>query len=301
MKAAQITAYGGLDVLTIREVPRPQPGPGEALVAVVATTINPVDMKTRQPGTPQQVPVLPATLGWDVAGIVLTAPPDTDWRPGDRVVTMWPPTMPGGGSWAEQVALPANLLAAAPGTTDLPAAATLPLAGLTAQQALARLGPRRGETLLVTGAAGAVGGFAVQLAASDGLQVTGLVHRPGQVQAARDLGAAVATANPDELDPSDLICDTAGVLDPRLLATGGRFVTVAVPDEDIPTAIQAKATLAVTNYVHHDPTGLATLVRLVDNHQLTLRVARRYPLTRISLAHQHAENGGLNGKTVLTT
>lgn len=90
MKTAAITTYGDSDVFTTLDAPAPKPGPGETLVAVVASTINPVDVKTRTPGTQQQVGRFPAVLGWDVAGIVVTAPDDSEWVPGDRVIAMYP-------------------------------------------------------------------------------------------------------------------------------------------------------------------------------------------------------------------
>ena len=150
MKTAAITAYGDVDVLTILDAPMPEPGPGEALVAVVASTINPVDVKTRTPGTQQQVGQFPAVLGWDVAGIVVTAPDGSGWVPGDRVIAMHPPQPDGAGSWQQYAAIPAAALAPAPETVDLTSATTLPLAALTADQALNRLNLQGDERLLVT-------------------------------------------------------------------------------------------------------------------------------------------------------
>ncbi|MFT0846131.1 alcohol dehydrogenase catalytic domain-containing protein [Actinomycetaceae bacterium L2_0104] len=196
MKTAAITAYGGPDVLTIRNAPLPVAGRDEALVAVVASTINPVDVKTRTPGTSQQVERFPAVLGWDVAGIVITAPTGSGWSPGDRVIAMHPPAPDGSGSWQQYAAIPAALLAPAPETADLATATTLPLAALTADQALARLNLRGDERLLITGAAGSVGGMAVQLAALAGVEAAGLVSRPEHESAALALGAASANSLP---------------------------------------------------------------------------------------------------------
>ncbi|MGW0432835.1 NADP-dependent oxidoreductase [Micromonospora sp. NPDC003197] len=297
MRTAQITGYGGPEVLEVNEIPAPQAGPDQALVAVVASTINPVDVKTRTPGTVQQVDRFPATLGWDIAGIVLDAPAGTDWRPGDHVIALNPPSA-GRGSWAEIVAIPASLLVAAPQSVDLATSATLPLAGLTAQQALHRLSPRVGERILVIGAAGGVGGIAVQLLAADGIEVSGLVSRPEHVDVTRALGATNVSADPGTLGEFDAIFDTAGVFDARLLHTGGRLVTVS--DEEIPTALTEKASGAEHNYVRHDPAGLRALVELVDTGALTLRVAEQHPLTRIRRAHERFEKSGLTGKIVIT-
>lgn len=298
MRTAQSTRYGGPEVIDVNEVPAPQAGPDQALVAVVASTINPVDVKTRTAGTTQQVDRFPATLGWDIAGIVLDVPPDTGWQRGDHVIALNPPSA-GRGSWAEIVGIPTALLVAAPRSVDLATAAALPLGGLTAQQALSRLAPEAGERVLVTGAVGGVGGIAVQLLTADGIEVSGLVSRPEHVDTARALGATIASADPSELEEFAAVFDTAGVFDKRLLHDGGRFVTVS--DEEIPTGVTQKASVADHNYVRNDPTGLRALVELVDTGRLTLRTAERHPLSRIRHAHERFESGGLDGKVVITT
>lgn len=298
MKTAAITAYGSAYVLSIREVPMPEAGPGEALVAVVASTINPVDVKTRTPGTPQQVGRFPAVLGWDVAGIVITAPAGSGWTPGDRVIAMHPPRADGTGSWQQYAAIPAEALAPAPETVDLTSAATLPLAALTADQALNRLALRDDERLLVTGAAGSVGGMAIQLAARAGIRAAGLVSRPEHETAVLDLGAESAHSNPASAGEFDAIFDTASVFDhPHLLREGGRLVTVS--DDTIPDALEQRATSAAHNYVQHDPQRLRELSTLVDEGKLKLRVAEQYPIASIAQANGRAEVGGLLGKIVI--
>lgn len=294
MKTAQIIAYGDIETLTINDIPAPAPEKGDAVVAVVASTINPVDVKHRTPGTPQHLEDFPATLGWDLAGIVLSAPDALPWSPGDRVIAMHP-----NASWAERVTIPAQRLVAAPATTDLPTAATLPLAGLTALHALRRLGAQAGHRLLVTGATGAVGGLALQLARDNGIETHALVSRPERLQDALDLGAHHASSDVDEAEGFDLVLDTAGILDhPHVLREGGRLVTVS--DDPIPPSLHERAATAVTNYVAHDPSGLDRLARMVEAGDLTLRLAAGYPLTDIRSAHRHHEAGGLNGKVVLT-
>lgn len=298
MKTAAITAYGGPEVITILDGPIPEPGPGEALVAVVASTINPVDVKTRTPGTPQQVGRFPAVLGWDVAGIVITAPDDSGWAPGDRVIAMHPPQPDRAGSWQQYAAIPTAALAPAPHTIDLTTAATLPLAALTADQALARLDLGDDERLLITGAAGSVGGMAVQLAAHAGIRAAGLVSRPEHESTVLGLGAASAHSNPVSASEFDAVFDTAGVFDhPHLLREGGRLVTVS--DDTIPKALEQRANSAVHSYVQHDPHRLRELSALVDEGRLRLRVAEQYPLASITQANRRAEVGGLLGKIVI--
>lgn len=298
MTTAVVTDYGTPDVLEIREVPVPRPRPGEALVAVVASTINPVDVKTRMPGMVQTIPRFPATLGWDLAGIVVDAPTDSPVSVGDRVIAMHPPEADGTGCWSQYVTVPVERLVTAPTSVDLVTAATLPLAGLTAAQALGRLAPQPGERLLVTGASGSVGGMAVQLAAVQGLDVSGLVRRGSQAGTVRALGAREVFTGVDAAGAFDAVLDTAGVLVPDLVRPGGRLVTVS--DDDIPDELTGKASSAVHNYVGHDPAGLARLVSLVDSGALTLRVAETFPLSRIADAHRALETGGLDGKVVVT-
>lgn len=139
MKAATVVSYGGPEVLTVCDVSMPRPGPDEALVAVVASTVNPVDVKFRVPGTSQVISQFPASLGWDLAGVVVTAPVGSGWVPGDRVIAMYPPQADGIGCWQRYIALPAGLLAPAPESVDLSTAASLPLTALTADQALEKL------------------------------------------------------------------------------------------------------------------------------------------------------------------
>lgn len=299
MKIAAITAYGGPEVLSIVDAPAPDPGPGEALVAVVASTINPVDVKTRTPGTPQKVGQFPAVLGWDVAGVVVTAPANSGWHPGDRVIAMHPPAPDGSGSWQQYATIPVARLAPAPESVDLPSAATLPLAGHTADQALNRLDVRPSERLLITGATGGVGSMAVQLAAHADIKVTALVSRPEHEAPARELGAVEATSDPATVGEFDAILDTAGVFDhPHLLREGGRLITVS--DDAIPDALEQRAASAEHNYVQHSPRRLQALSHLVDSNHLRLRVAHHYPLAQIVQAHQRFEAGGILGKIALT-
>ncbi|WP_416237991.1 alcohol dehydrogenase catalytic domain-containing protein [Streptomyces sp. FT1] len=133
--------HGGPEVLTVREVPEPVCGPGEVLVRTVASSLNPVDWKTR--AWEETGPALPATLGWDLAGIVV-ASRAPGFAPGDRILAMSAQIATGLGTWAELVALPQRLLTPAPATLSLVEAAALPLAGTAAVQAVAALRPRPG-------------------------------------------------------------------------------------------------------------------------------------------------------------
>ncbi|MER6332953.1 NADP-dependent oxidoreductase [Streptomyces sp. NPDC001034] len=290
MRAVQIDVHGGPEVLTVREVDDPEPGVGEVLVRTVASSLNPVDWKTRAWDVG---PALPRTLGWDLAGIVV-ASRSPQFAVGDRVIAMSAQLATGLGTWAELVRLPERLLAHAPVTLTLAQAATLPLAGTTAVQALAALRPGSRTRLLVTGAAGAVGGLAVQLARQAGAAVDGLVSRPEHIEVVREFGATSVTHSVAELPTGayDAVLDTAGVDVSPALADGGLYVSVS--DEPLPDVRGA-----AKSYVQESGKDLAELVGLVDAGQLKVRVAAYHPVTEVRAAHERFEAGGLSGKVVL--
>src|SRR5262245_40887511 len=177
MKAVTFSRLGGPEVLEVSNLPEPQPGPGEVRIRVAAATVNPTDISFRsgrQLSTAQlaemgvQPPFIP---GMELAGVVDAVGDGVSWRAGDHVMAIVNPRRPGGGAQAELVVVPAASVARGPAGASLEAAATLPMNGLTVRLALDKLGLGPGQTLGVTGAAGAVGGYAVQLGVSDGLRV----------------------------------------------------------------------------------------------------------------------------------
>src|SRR3954471_11820714 len=178
-------APGGLDR---RELPDPEPGPHDVLVSVRAYAVNRGELSLLEQRPDGWLP------GQDVAGVVARAAGDGSGPPeGTRVVGV-----ADGGGWSELVAVPSHRVAALPDSVDFADAAALPVAGLTALRALREAGPLLGRRLLVTGATGGVGSFAVQLGAAAGAHVTALVRRPERADAARALGAHVVVTG-DEL------------------------------------------------------------------------------------------------------
>ncbi|MFZ3565773.1 NADP-dependent oxidoreductase [Streptomyces sp. BH097] len=291
MRAIRIDRHGGPEVLTLDDIAEPTPAAGEVLVRATATSLNPVDWKTR---AWEVGPPLPATLGWDLSGRVVTSN-DPAHQVGDEVIAMSAQIATARGTWADLVALPGHLVTSAPSALPLADAATLPLAGVTALQALRKAELAPGERILVVGAAGAVGGLAVQLARSTGARVDGLVSRPEHEAEAMDLGAERVWHRPADLprDHYPVVLDTAGLDAAVALAADGRYVSVS--DEPLPDVPGARK-----SYVQESAPDLAHLAKLVDAGELRVRIADRYPLTDIRAAHERFEAGGLLGKILVT-
>src|SRR3989304_2527345 len=173
MRAVTFSRFGGPEVLEVSNLPEREPGPGQVRIRVAAATVNPTDIgfrSGRQSGqlTGLEPPYIP---GMELAGGGGAVGSGSDWRPGDRVMAIVIPRRREGGAMAESVVVPAASVARVPDGTSLEAAATLPMNGLTVRLALDLLALKTGQTLAVTGAAGAVGGYAVQLGVADGLHV----------------------------------------------------------------------------------------------------------------------------------
>ncbi|MER6687344.1 quinone oxidoreductase family protein [Streptomyces olivaceoviridis] len=169
MRAVVMKEAGDAEVLRVAELPAPHAGAGEVRISVNAATVNAGDLLLRQGGGPSVVEI----LGMDAAGIIDEIGPGTttDLKLGDRVMAFVQPLRPAGGAYAQKVVLPANWVVQAPqGTSDVEAS-TLPMNGLTAMLAIDTLALSPGETVAVTGAAGGLGGYVVQLAHIAGLRV----------------------------------------------------------------------------------------------------------------------------------
>jgi NADPH:quinone reductase-like Zn-dependent oxidoreductase len=188
-----VTDPAAPDGLDRRELPEPAPGPHDVVVEVRAYAVNRGELALVQQRADGWLP------GQDVAGVVARAAADGSGPPeGTRVVGI-----ADAGGWSERVLVPAHRVAPLPDAATFADAAALPVAGLTALRALREAGPLLGRRLLVTGATGGVGSFAVQLGAAAGAHVTGLVSRPERADAARALGAhAVVTLEDDAIAPA---------------------------------------------------------------------------------------------------
>jgi NADPH:quinone reductase-like Zn-dependent oxidoreductase len=278
----------------IVEVEVPEPGAGQVRIRVAAAALNPVDAGMRAGvfgGAGKRL-----GLGWDVAGTVDAVGVATGWSVGDQVVALAYGAGKSLGTHADHVVVDADAVAAAPASVDLVHAATLPLNALTASQALDVLALEAGQSLVVTGAAGAVGGYAVQLAARRGLSVTALA-READEELVRSLGASRFVSDAVPAGSVDGVLDAAllGAAALEWVRDGGAFVS-AVPGAQ-PASVRGVRTGAVE--VAADGARLAELAALVDEGVLTLRVAETYALDESAKAHARLAEGGLWGRLVL--
>ncbi|MES9519003.1 NADP-dependent oxidoreductase [Streptomyces capoamus] len=294
MRAAVVRSFGGPEAVEIAEVAVPEPGARQVRIKVAAGALNPVDAGVRAGFFGGAGKTL--GLGWDVAGTVDAVGSAAAWQIGDPVVALVAGVAAPLGAHAEYVVVATDAAAKAPATVDAVHAGTLPLNGLTALQALGLLDLAPGQSLLVTGAAGAVGGFAVQLAAHRGIEVTGQA-RAGDEELVRSLGAARFTAEGVEPGSVDAVLDAAVLGGAALewVRDGGAYV--GVRPGAFPEPVRGVRTGAVE--VAADGAGLAELVRLVDEGVLTLRVAETYALAEAAEAHTRLAAGGVRGRLVL--
>ncbi|MFB8405951.1 NADP-dependent oxidoreductase [Streptomyces sp. NPDC055912] len=307
MKAISYRRYGGPEVLEYGELPDPKIGPDAVLVEVRAAAVNPVDWKCQAGYLDGMMDaVFPVIPGWDVSGVVVRPGASvTEFAEGDEVMGYVREDFLSRGTFAEYVAAPVRTLARKPRSVGFEESAALPLAGLTAYQALHQplaVGP--GDTVLVHAAAGGVGSMGVQIARHLGCRVIGAAREAGLERVA-ELGAepvvydeATFAEQVRTLAPQgvDAVLDTIGGpflrISAGLLAAGGRLASIA--DGEV---------LALGGryfWVRPDPVDLAALADLVDDGVLSVRVARTFPLEQAADAQRANAAGGLNGKVVVT-
>ncbi|MEV7344185.1 NADP-dependent oxidoreductase [Streptomyces sp. NPDC093544] len=294
MRAAVVTAFGGPEVVEVVEIDVPEPGAGQIRIKVAAAALNPVDAGVRVGvfgGAGERL-----GLGWDVAGTVDAVGVGAGWAVGDQVVALSYGPVKSLGTHADYVVVDADAVALAPASIDAVHAATLPLNALAAAQALDLLALEAGQSLLVTGAAGAVGGYAVQLAVHRGLSVTALA-RDADEALVRSLGAGSFVSGEVAPGSVDAVLDAAIVGDAALewVRDGGGFVAV-IPHTE-PASVRGVRTAAVE--VSADGARLAELVALVDEGVLTARVADTFALADVVKAHARLAEGGVRGRLVL--
>lgn len=288
----------GPDSIEIVDVPVAEPGPGEVRIEIAAAAVNPVDIAVAH-GRFHAMGLVHQPertgLGWDLAGTVAAAGPGVDLPVGARVAGVVTGFDRDFGPYAEQIVVPADVVAAVPDGLDLVAASTVPLNGLAAAQIVDLLGdaPAGRDRLLVTGAAGAVGGYVTALAPDRGWQVTGLA-RAEDAEFVRGLGAGFTT---DATPGWDAVVDAAGLGEPglALVRDGGAYVGVL--PANVPAPERGIAPVSVETQA--DGRRLADLLARTAAGELPARVHAVVPLDRVADAHRAVAKGGVRGRYVV--
>ncbi len=310
MRAAGVVEFGGPEALRIVDVPAEPLGPGDVRLRVAAATVNPTDTHARAGAYADRDPVKspPWVPGMDVAGVVSELGEGVEHLAvGDLAMGIVVPTGAHGG-YREDIVLPGDSVVPAPAGADAVAASTLPMNALTARLALDQMSLRPGEVLAVTGAAGAFGGYVVQLAQADGLTVVADASGADE-DLVRTLGADVVVRRGDDVAARirehfphgvDGLADGA-VQDALVLPAvrdGGAVATVRGYRGDGQRGVRMYPTLI--RRVAQDRPALDRLRRQAEEGVLTLRVAATYPAEQAAEAHRQLEKGGVRGRLVLT-
>ncbi|MEV4420107.1 NADP-dependent oxidoreductase [Patulibacter sp. NPDC049589] len=309
MPAVTVPSFGDPDVLTVAERPIREPGPGEVRIAVAAAAVNPTDLGLRAgAGSSTGEVTEPLVPGMDAAGTVEAIGPDvTRLRVGDRVIAAVSPRRPDGGAQQTPLVVPAASVVAVPEGATLQQAATLPMNGLTAIEALDLLDLPRGATLLITGGAGWLATLAIPLARERGLRVIADA-RPDEHDLVRAHGADEVVDRGDGLaervralvpDGVDGVLDTALVGPPLFPAIrdGGGWAVVRGQDDETERGIVRHAVWVRTRL--EDTAALEHLRDLAAAGTLPLIVDETFPPERAADAHRRQAAGGVRGRLVI--
>jgi NADPH:quinone reductase-like Zn-dependent oxidoreductase len=309
VKAIALTQYGDPEVLSLQELPDPIVGPDHVLVEVRAAGINPVDYKIRQGylqgGFPHHTPLIP---GWDVAGVVRsTGTAVHDYKPGDEILGYVRKDHVQHGAYAELISVPDRMIARKPSTVDWTVAGALPLAGLTALQALQTAGVSPGDTVLVHAAAGGVGHLAVQLAFQLGAARVIGTASPRNHDFVRSLGADPVPYGDALIDAVSEVVGGDGKVDAVM-----NFVSGPAFDDSLQLVRDRARIASIVDgqravehgakhvFVRASADQLQWLVDLVATEALKVEVQRTFPLEQAAAAHRLLEGGHVRGKIVLT-
>lgn len=311
MKAAVLRQFGGPDHLSITDVEKPSPGPGEVLVRVHASSANPVDGLIRDGAAIPDLS-LPAVLGSDVAGVVEAVGAGVaDFDVGDHVYYT-SELSDGGGAYAQYHVAAASIVAPKPPSLSFTDAAAVPLAGGTAWEAIVRrLAVRPGETVLVHGGSGGVGSFAIQFAVAAGARVLATAGTSNK-ELLSTLGATPIDYKHDDFvdvcrtetsgNGVDAVLDTVGGTNVArsLSATrdGGRVATVLAPEGQLDDLYQRNQTLYGI-FLTRERRRLTQMTALFERGQVAPLIADVYPLDRIVEVHEKLDEGHNAGKLVI--
>ncbi|BCJ34683.1 zinc-binding alcohol dehydrogenase [Actinocatenispora thailandica] len=311
MKVIGVTDFGGPEKLRSFDVPAPHAGPGQVRIRVAAAAVNPTDTLLRAGGqrarlTAQSPPYVP---GMDAAGTIDEVGADvTGHRVGEQVMAIAVPASATKGAYTELLVVPAVQAVPIPAGTSPVEAATIPMNGLTTVLALDALGLRAGDTLAVTGAAGAVGGYAIQLGRDRGLRVLADAA-PADVELVTALGADVVVARGDDVAQrfrAEAPDGVPGLVDAAVLdelavpavADGGGIASVRYWEGTPGRRISVHRIMVAASA--HRTDLLDGLRRAAEAGVLTARVADTYPADRAADAHRRLAAGGTRGRLVLT-
>jgi NADPH:quinone reductase-like Zn-dependent oxidoreductase len=298
-----VHTFGGAENLEVVELPEPEPGEGQIRIRVTAATVNPADTAVWSgfyaDGPRSEQPVV---AGLELAGVVDAVGPGSMWQPGDRVAAVT------GGAHAELVVVPDRSAARVPDDIDLVAAATLPMNGLTVQQAIDRLALSAGDTLVVSGAAGAVGLYMVELCVPQGIDVVAIASRKDEALlqglGIKHLVPRGLTA-PDRVrglypDGVDAALDAAVLGGPLLHAVrdGGKMAAVRRIDGETERGIDWFR-VNVGEYFQEQEKLQGLFAKVADG-TITLRVAETYPPERAGEAYERLDEGGTRGRLMIT-
>lgn len=317
MKAIRINEFGGQDVMKLEDIERPIPAPDEILVKVYASGVNPVDWVVRNGGNEflRSFLKLPMTLGWDAAGIVEeTGSSVTEFKKGDKVYGV--PNFPGSnGSYAEYCAAKASQFAIKPKSISFNEAAGVPLVGLVAWAGIFELGKlQSGQRILIHGASGGVGNFAVQFAKAKGAYVIGTASA-ANLKFLKQIGADEAIDYKNQkfeelLSDIDVVFDASPLRDDNerlksisILKNGGIFVSVNVDFPFSETVLEALAKNNVKGELLYAQTNhqgsLTEIAELIDEGKVKVVISKVYPLNEVAEAHKESETYHVRGKLVL--
>jgi NADPH:quinone reductase-like Zn-dependent oxidoreductase len=312
MKAAVINQFGGPEVLQITEVEKPVPGDDEVLIKIHFTGINPVDTKVRAgtSGVSKKIK-LPAILGWDVSGTIETIGKNvTTFKPGDAVFGCV--GFPGlGKTYAEYAVTDPGLLTKKPSNISFEEAAAVPLAGLTAYQAInEHLKVSKGQKILIQAAAGGVGHLAVQFAKLNGAFVYGTASEKNE-KFLKSLGVdKVIDYKREKFE--DVVNELDSVLDAmggeilyrslNCVKKGGTVVCLPSSTKDDPRAIEIakkKGVKLIWPMMHPHGEEMQIIARLLEEKKLKVRVDRIFTLDQVQWAHKAIETHQTDGKVIV--
>ena len=310
MRAVGVSEFGGPEALHMVDVPEEPLGPGQVRLRATAATVNPTDTYLVLGVYADRDPVKqpPWVPGMDVAGVVAAVGDGVEHvAPGEPAMGIVVPSGAHGG-YREDVVLPAGSVVRTPAGVDAVAASTLPMNGLTARMALDRMGLGPGQVLAVTGAAGAFGGYVVQLAKADGLTVVADASDADE-QLVRELGADVVVRRGDDVADRirehfpagvDGLADGSvqDVLVLPAVRDGGAVATVRGYRGNGERGVRVLPTRV--SRAAEDRAALDRLRQQVEDGVLTLRVAETFPAEEAASAHRALARGGVRGRLVLT-